>query len=239
MKIVSLSGGADSTAAAILLKERGEEFVCLFADTGAELPETYWIIPRIARELDVKLVIVNGPTFYNKLVTRNFLLPGFKVRWCTRELKGNPLDKWIRAQEEPEVHIGIRADEEHRARRPIGAPTKAVYTWPLVDAGMGKKDVLRLCESRGLLNPCYKWRTNCSCFCCPFQRKRDWKNLLETHPDLFALAEDWEQQSALSSENTRFAWSDGYTLTELRLADEQQMSMFAECAHEPCTICAI
>jgi 3'-phosphoadenosine 5'-phosphosulfate sulfotransferase (PAPS reductase)/FAD synthetase len=37
---VSLSGGADSTALAILLKERGEEFEMVFADTGAELPET-------------------------------------------------------------------------------------------------------------------------------------------------------------------------------------------------------
>jgi len=48
---VSFSGGADSTALAIYLADRGQDFTLLMADTGAELPETYWIAPRVAREL--------------------------------------------------------------------------------------------------------------------------------------------------------------------------------------------
>ncbi len=52
MKYVAVSGGADSTALALLMHERGEEFEMVFADTGAELPETYYTLARLARERD-------------------------------------------------------------------------------------------------------------------------------------------------------------------------------------------
>jgi hypothetical protein len=108
---------------------------------------------------------------------------------------------------------------------------------PLVDADFDRKDVIKLCEKRGLLNPCYTWRTNCSCFCCPFQRKQDWLNLAEHHPDLFALAEDWEYWSNENSNSGGFNWNDGFSLKQLREATEQQVKLFPECTDEACTIC--
>ena len=41
MIILSCSGGKDSTAAGLLLKERGLDFSAIFCDTGWEAPETY------------------------------------------------------------------------------------------------------------------------------------------------------------------------------------------------------
>ena len=41
MIILSCSGGKDSTAAGLLLRERGIEFSAIFCDTGWEAPETY------------------------------------------------------------------------------------------------------------------------------------------------------------------------------------------------------
>ena len=39
--LVAVSGGKDSTATALHLAELGVSFVCVFADTGWEAPETY------------------------------------------------------------------------------------------------------------------------------------------------------------------------------------------------------
>ena len=237
-QFVSFSGGADSTALAIYLADKGEDFTLLFADTGAELPETYWIVPRVARALGKPLVVVSAATFFQRLTARGFMLPGIRVRWCTRELKQIPLNGYVKGQGDILMSIGIRADEADRLENgPSNKPANCEYDRPLVGAGMGKKDVLALCEKHGLLSPAYRWRTNTSCFCCPFQRKQDWRNLQTEHPNLYALAEDWEDQSALSSANTKFKWSDSFSLRQLRLANEQQMEMFKEPRGEACAIC--
>ena len=112
MTRISFSGGADSTALAILLHDRGEEIELVFADTGAELPETYWIIPRVAWALNAKLTVVSGPTMFQKLAHWNFFLPGFRVRWCTSELKRKPLNDFFKI-DGGTIAIGIRAEPGH------------------------------------------------------------------------------------------------------------------------------
>ncbi len=221
MKYVSFSGGADSTALAIYLKDQGEEFELVFADTSAELPETYWIIPRVARELGVKLHVVSGPTFFQQVAVRGYLLPSMLRRWCTKDLKLRPLKPY------PDLLVGICADESQRMS---GAQR------PLVDAGITKREARTLVESRGLLNPCYSWRSSCSCFCCPFQRKSDWRNLYREHPDLFRVAEGWEEESMKASP-TLHTWNESFSLRQLREADEAQFTMFRECPERACVIC--
>jgi hypothetical protein len=224
---IHISGGSDSTAMAIWLHEQGIDFRMIFSDTGAELPETYWILPRIVRALGKELVIVSGGTFYQKLMGFGFMLPNKQRRWCTRELKTRPLGIVSK-----DAAIGICADEAHRV--------PDTYR-PLVDAGIGKKDARKLVERYDLLNPCYKWRTSCSCFCCPFQKRFDWRALWREHPDLYALAEDWEEQSRLTSPMSRFQWSKSFRLSNLRGMDEGQVSLLPECyeSEEACTICSV
>jgi len=222
-RFVSFSGGADSTALAIYLADRGENFTLLFADTGAELPETYWIVPRVAQALNRPLVVVSGPTFFQRLTAWGFFLPSYSARWCTRELKLGPLDA---ATGPKPAMVGICADEAHRmpdADR------------PLVDAGIGKAEARALCESRDLLSPVYKWRTSTSCFCCPFQDPWDWWHLSKEHPDLFALAEEWENQSIAASRG--HTWSERFSLRQVREAAEDQVEMFPKPRGEACAIC--
>jgi len=116
-KFVSISGGADSTALALLLWERGEDFEMIFADTGAELPESYEIVTRLHALVDKPLYVVSGGGFFTSLVRRGYMLPGPRKRWCTRELKQQPIDHFLRdLGEEIEVCQGIRADEPRRVR---------------------------------------------------------------------------------------------------------------------------
>ena len=235
MRYVAVSGGADSTATALLLHERGDEFEMVFADTGAELPETYWLLPRLAQYVGKPLTVVCGGTFYQHLTGFGFLLPSFYQRWCTRLLKIKPQKAYLVGLNAEVVSVGIRADEPRR----LGGYEKAPYPvdFPLVAASMGKADVHDLCRKHDLLSPVYQWRSNTSCFCCPFQRKQDWRGLLKHHPALYAMAEDWETQSAMGVER-RYTWmGQGKTLADLREATERQLEFWPECPEEACTIC--
>ncbi len=218
---VAYSGGRDSTALAIYLKEQGRSIELVMADTGAELPETYWFAPHAARVLGVKLVVVSNKTFFQQVAAYGYLLPSVRVRWCTKELKKQPLDRY-----DKEMALGIRADEPNRM--------PSAYR-PLVDAGIGEREVAELVAQYDLLNPAYKWRSSVSCFCCPFQRPWDWRNLWREHPALYAVAERWEE---LSIENSHgFTWNERFTLKQVRESSEDQVSLFPECAERACVIC--
>lgn len=229
---VSFSGGADSTAVALLLHERGVEFELVFSDTSCELPETLWFIPRFARQIGHKLIVLSNGSFYQHLANYGFMIPSRHARWCTRLLKQKPMNAFFTLPNTL-VHIGIRADEAHRIR------TKGDYkhdvSYPLVEAGMDKRAASALCKKYAALNPIYSWRSNCSCFCCPFQRVGDWRGLHKHHPDFFGLAEEWERLSMERSNG--FTWAQGRTLRQIRLAQESHLCLFPEPEGEPCLIC--
>ena len=260
MKYVAVSGGADSTALALLMHERGEEFEMVFADTGAELPETYYTLARLAHFLDKRLIVVNNGTFFHWLTNKGYLLPAVFCRWCTRLLKQQPQDAFFEKDPTAIVYVGIRADESHRMA-PKCDPVSEQLTLaggvqkhsrrtekpyvvgrPLVDAGYDKRDVMRLCEKYDLLNPVYSWRSNVSCFCCFFQKKSDWLGLLKHHPELYALAEQWEEMSSYWTQKmgagARYTWREKGTLQGLRTADEAQLKAWPEPDEEPCAICS-
>ena len=216
---VSYSGGRDSTALALYLRGEGHEVELVFCDTGAELPETLSFVPWFARQQGMRLHIISGPTFLQQCAYWGFILPSARMRWCTRELKIKPLEAF-----DPNTAKGICADEE----RLPGA-----YR-PLVDAGITKGEAARIVERAGMLNPVYKWRSSCSCFCCPFQRLTDWRNMAREHPSLYALAEAWERESMA---NSKFTWREGTTLEQLRQADESQLRMLTDTREEACAIC--
>ncbi len=236
---VAFSGGADSTALAIYLHEQGQDFELVFADTGAELPETYYMVTRVANVLGKKLTVVSNGTFYQHLANYGFLLPAPFCRWCTRLLKQVPQDAFFRMQGEPTVAVGIRADEAHRMAEKPGVVR------PLVESGFDKRAVHDLCRRYDLLSPVYEWRSNVSCFCCFFQKKSDWLGLHKHHPDLYALAEQWEGQSKLwvdkhrtDGADPKYSWNQGFTLAQLRTADERQCALWPDPEEEPCAICS-
>ncbi len=230
MIFVDVSGGCDSTAVCLLFKERGIDFEMVFADTGAEFPENYWFLPRLASYVGKKLnVVSNGGMFY-WLMKNGFFLPNAKARWCTRLLKIIPMTKFH--GNEPYAHaVGIRADELHRIKKEEKLAKGEEILYPLIEAGMDKKEVRKLCEKHGMLNPIYEWRSSLSCFCCPFQRLQDWKNLYIKHPNLFMIAEVWEEMSNQNSKG--FGWrSDGWSLKAIRENQSCQLSLFKEVNNE-------
>lgn len=212
---ISYSGGMDSTALAIYLTQQGCEVELVMSDTGAELPETIPFAREVATKLGCKLTIIQSPGMGARLEQWGYLLPSFRVRWCTRELKTGVLPEGLA--------VGICADEAHRIPK--------AYR-PLVDAEITKREARKMCIDAGLVNPCYlTGRSSCSCFCCPFQRVSDWRWLLRVHPDLFAQAEEWERKS------DGFTWNKGWRLSQMRVMDESQIKLFPDEIYEACAIC--
>src|SRR6266702_1795771 len=90
--VLGISGGKDSAALAVYLRDRMPQMEYFFCDTGAELPETYDYLKRLAAFLGKPITYLNsGKTFDHWLSVYRGMLPSPQMRWCTRKMKIEPL----------------------------------------------------------------------------------------------------------------------------------------------------
>jgi 3'-phosphoadenosine 5'-phosphosulfate sulfotransferase (PAPS reductase)/FAD synthetase len=210
--ILSLSGGKDSTALAIHLKDKIPNLEYVFCDTQKELPETYEYLSRIEAYLGKKVIRLcseeEGGRGFDHFMTiyRNYL-PSPQMRWCTRELKIKPFEQYI-GDSPVYMYIGIRADENREGY--ISTKSNIMPMYPFKTDGIGKADVIRILNESGIgLPKYYDWRTRSGCYFCFYQRKSEWVGLLENHPDLFKKAMGYEKP------DEGFTWTLNESLMEL------------------------
>lgn len=211
--ILSLSGGKDSTALAIYMRDRIPDLEYVFCDTEKELPETYEYLARLEAYLGQPIVRLkhDGRNFDHWLTVYGHYLPSARTRWCTKHLKIQPFERYV--DDDPvRNYIGIRADEEREgyiSRKPNIAPV-----YPFKEAGIVKADVMRLLDSSGLgLPEYYKWRSRSGCYFCFFQQRIEWVGLLEHHPKEFEEAKKYEKLAIDSG--CRYTWTQRESLDEL------------------------
>jgi hypothetical protein len=214
--ILSLSGGKDSTALAIYMRDRLSELEYVFCDTQKELPETYEYLSRVEAYLGKPIVRLNADRgFDHWLDLYNGYLPSSRMRWCTRQLKIRPFEQYV-GNDSVMSYIGIRADEDRQGYISTKPNIKACY--PFKEAGIVKADVFRLLHESGIGVPeYYKWRTRSGCYFCFFQRKVEWVGLKENHPELFDLAKKYEKLDPATGD--RYTWAQGESLDELEQPD--------------------
>jgi 3'-phosphoadenosine 5'-phosphosulfate sulfotransferase (PAPS reductase)/FAD synthetase len=210
--ILSLSGGKDSTALAIHMRDRVAEMEYVFCDTKKELPETYEYLGRVEAYLGKRIERLHDDRgFDHWLNVYSGYLPSSRMRWCTRQLKIRPFERYV-GDDQAISYIGIRADENREGYISTKPNIKACY--PFKEDGIVKADVFRILEESGLgVPPYYKWRTRSGCYFCFFQRKAEWVGLKENHPDLFELAKQYEKIDPTTGE--RYTWSQKESLDEL------------------------
>src|SRR5262245_23906248 len=114
--VAAFSGGKDSTALLLWLREQGIEHRAVFCDTGWEHPLTYAYVEEINRRLlDGHLVTVRNERWTDgmrSLVATRGRVPSVRARFCTEELKVFPMRDYLRAlDDEATVYQGIRAEE--------------------------------------------------------------------------------------------------------------------------------
>ncbi len=212
--ILSLSGGKDSTALAIYMKDKVPEMEYVFCDTGEELPETYAYLDQIEVFIQKPIVRLknNRQGFTDLLAARNGFLPSPQARWCTQYLKIVPFEEYV-GDDVVISYIAIRADEAHR-RGYISTKSNIRARYPFIENGIYKTDVLRLLEASGLGLPSYyQWRSRSGCYFCFFQQRNEWAGLLKHHPNLYSKAAAFEKIDATTG--TRYTWVSRESLEEL------------------------
>lgn len=211
--ILLLSGGKDSTALAIYMRDQHPEIDTeyVFCDTHKELDETYEYLSRIEAYLGKKIVRLSSSYgergFDHYLRLRRGYLPSPNKRWCTQKLKIEPFEDFV-GEDPVRLYVGIRADERREGY--ISTKPNITPIYPFKEAGITKADVFCILEEGGIgLPDYYKWRTRSGCYFCFFQRRIEWVGLLENHPDRFREAMEYEKPEE------DFTWAQRESLAEL------------------------
>jgi 3'-phosphoadenosine 5'-phosphosulfate sulfotransferase (PAPS reductase)/FAD synthetase len=218
--ILSLSGGKDSTALALYMRDRVPNLEYVFCDTGEELVETYDYLLKIEAQLGIKITRLNPQRrFRHYLELYRGVLPDPRTRWCTRMLKLRPFEEYV-GNDPVFLYVGIRADEPRRTGY-ISTKPNINPQFPFIRDGITHRDVLRLLDDSGLGLPLYyTWRSRSGCYFCFFQQRREWIGLLERHPDLYWKAAELEKHDPASGKS--FTWIENETLHDLARPERVQ-----------------
>lgn len=260
--VLGLSGGKDSAALAIYMRDKVPEMEYFFSDTGKELPEVYNFLNRLEVYLGKEIVHLEPERdFDHYLVMHNGLLPSRDFRWCTVAMKIKPFERFV-GDDQTISYIGIRADEDNRkgyiSRKPNIKPV-----FPFKEDGIVRADVFNMLKESGLGVPeYYEWRSRSGCFFCFFQRKDEWVGLAQHYPELFQEAMRYEQEAKRICKETgdeyTYTWSKRESLKELiarseeiltraekrkqkdtKLSWQEQMTMEEDDKEQACIICSL
>lgn len=226
--ICGISGGKDSSAMAVHMRDRVPEMEYFFCDTGAELPETYEYLTRLEVTLGKPIERLNARRgFDHWFEVYRGALPSPQMRWCTKQMKIAPIEEWV--GDDPVVsYVAIRADEANR-KGYISTKPNIESAFPFIEDGVDRDGVMRILDDAGIGLPSYyEWRTRSGCYFCFYQRKAEWVGLADRHPDLFERAVAIEKKvlqdagvdgdadfSDRAMSGRQYTWSGSETLVEL------------------------
>jgi 3'-phosphoadenosine 5'-phosphosulfate sulfotransferase (PAPS reductase)/FAD synthetase len=215
--VLGLSGGKDSAALAVFMRDRVPQMEYFFCDTGAELPETYEYLLKLEAFLGKPIARLNsGRPFEHWMAVYRGTLPSPQMRWCTRQMKLKPLEDWL--GDDPAIsYVGLRADEHREGY--VSTRQNITSVFPFREHGIDLQDVHRILDDAGLGLPAYyAWRSRSGCYFCFFQRKAEWVGLADRHPELFAQAVELERKAgfeATQMQGRQYTWSQGESLDAL------------------------
>lgn len=223
--ILALSGGKDSAALAVYMREQYPHIPLeyVFIDSGCELPETYEYLSKIRALLNIKITQIGGVNKQDRrdfewwLKHKNYYLPSQKNRWCTEVLKLIPYSKWLENNYGNYLvhsYVGLRADEKRDRTGYLGNDDQLISHHPFVEDGLVYEDIRYLLDNSSLGLPSYyKWRSRSGCYFCFFQTKREWLGLLKHHELLFYKAAAMEKIDPKTGK--QFTWCDDMSLHDI------------------------
>lgn len=242
--LVPCSGGNDSTALAILLccLFPHIDWILLFTDTKAEPQETYDNLDLLEATLGRKITrLVPERGLFEMIDDYNGYLPSQQARWCTKSLKIQPFDRYIKehlAGENVQVwsFVGIRADEDRFGFISEDGALQMVF--PFKKLGVEREAVYAIVSRTLGIAKTYRTRSRSGCGVCPFQRVSELVGLLLESPEEFAKGQRYEKLADEDVErfNRLEAWKgnmieDGVALNALRFPVPAKID--ARSAHLP------
>jgi len=232
--VVALSGGKDSTALALRLRdvEPLTDWEYIITPTGDELPEMIAHWEHLEKLLKKPLIrLTNQGHTLNSLIQVQKGLPSFRLRWCTRLLKIQPTIAWCVKNAPVVLHVGLRADEEVRD----GIYGDYVLSrFPFREWDWKLADVLEYLELRDIPIP---KRTDCArCF---FQRISEWHALWRDYPDIYQSAIDQEVSTGHTFRRpNQDTWPSSLTDLAREFASGRQLRK-SEKKDNMCRVCSL
>lgn len=198
--LLPVSGGADSTALAMLLHEIAPHipFRMVFTDTGAEEKDTLDMLDRLEKWLGKPIERLQSKGLFELIEEFNGFLPSPTDRYCTRELKLVPFRKWIAqfAGKQKWMCVGIRSDEQFR----LAFTLPEVETlMPFVDMGINREWVYQKLSATVGISKSYQTGSRSGCTVCPYQRKSELVGMLQRNPLAFDQGAKCEKLSMIDS----------------------------------------
>lgn len=202
--VCNVSGGKDSTATALALLETGIPHRRVFADTRWEAPETYEHLDMLREKLG-PIDVVGYPGGMPAKIREGARFASRMQRWCTRELKIEPLRAYCDAIEATGAIVvtvtGIRAEEgtakNGRAEMAEieddtawgGWMWRPIHKWTIAD-------VLAIHHRHGVpVNPLYqRGHDRVGCYPCVMANKEDVRLVADHAPERIAEIRALEQE---------------------------------------------
>lgn len=182
--VAMYSGGKDSTAMLILIKEHQlplDEIV--YIDVGD------WMWPGVDKHLQKVEEYIEMPI--NRVDISKQLKEGFEkwgfpsplVRWCTGE-KRKAINNYVKELGDVTQYIGIAFDEKGRLGK--GGYRKGNYQYPLIDYKIVESEALQMCYDKGFdFGGVYEYRSRYNCWMCPLQKLDELRILFKHYPALW------------------------------------------------------
>ena len=218
LRVISLGAGVQSTTLA-LMAARGEigpmPDCAIFADTGWEPAHIYKHLDQLEALLPFPVIRArrDGPdlgehaiAIATNPVTRTASPPwftenplGMLPRQCSKEYKVRVIGLEVRKmlglkprQRGPkekvvEQWIGISSDEMQRMKD--SEQPFVLNRFPLIEAGMSRRDCLRWMAERQYPKP-----AKSSCIFCPYRGDHQWRDMRDNQPEDWARAVDFDRQ---------------------------------------------
>ena len=204
--VLSFGGGVNSAALTIELIERKAPLdYIIFADTGAEMPETiaylqYYQKMYLNKHSHVIHVVKSRRGSLIEIAESQHIIPrpaSTRRRWCTTESKIVPVRqasrKFMKEKKYKKVivYVGFASDEGFRiAEKSKYEPKYIDKCYPLVDFRITRQGCKDLIKKHNLFEP-----IKSGCFFCEYQKIPDWERLYRKHPDYYARAVKFEKQA--------------------------------------------
>ena len=215
--VVSMSGGKDSTACALMLERHGIEFESVFMDTGWEHPALYGYIDDVLEPRFGKIHRLKSDKYPGgmvDLIYENKIFPSRSMRFCTIRLKVFPFQKFIKSLDDDVVSVvGIRRQESQSRstaeRWSYDQELDIDVFRPLVDHSFD--DVIEMHRSGEIPpNPLYlRGASRVGCFPCIYSRKNEVEQVERLYPDRIEQIHQMEQDLTRDS-MLRYEQDDEY-----------------------------
>lgn len=243
--VASFSGGKDSTAMVLHMIELGEPLdEVINVDTGMEFPAMYDHLARVRRIVEdagIKYTTLRAEHTFEYLMTEyvvhskkwgdyhGYGWPSMVIRWCTRHLKIDVMDRYMRSLSETHEGfiqcIGLAADEQKRLDKAHNQ--NKTHRHPLAEWGWTEADALAYCKERGFdWGGLYDMFGRVSCWCCPLQGISKLRVLWRNFPELWAELErlDRKLEAARGGDGkiVSVRYKHDYSVQELRIKFEKE-----------------